>query len=394
MKRMLALLFCGVILFSFVACGETEQPTDTDTGASSTSSTAIGDTGSEDDVSSETNVQTDTSTDTETNTDTGSDKEEDPKEDVMKYGLILDDNGSNILVVNPELAGTSPADFDITKAIVWEWSVFDAKGSMIHGQDVRIDCTKYRYSSYYKKDVIIFCGSKGWAGIIDYETKELLFETTVNVPGPHSVELLPNGDMIMACSGNSDYDAGCILYYPLSAGGSMYCDKYPLWGAHSVVYDPEEELIYALGGSDVVSLAVMRPGTKEAKFAFAGLRLKLTYPDGNTDGGGHELIPMLGQPGKYFLASNQLMILDVKEGTVSRTDEMAVKYNLTNIKGMAYFADGISVQTAHNQGGTGTYRSSVLRVLYPEGDTLKEVMIPHRGGSATYKISVFMKDYR
>ncbi len=406
MKRILALLFCGVLLFSMAACGEnTENPT---TGTDSQSSvTATGSSTDEVSASTQTDGQTDASaeastdsssedsTDISDNPSTDAD-EEDPKEEIMKYGLIMDDSGNKILVVNPELGGSSPSDFDWSKAIVWEWSVNDAKGCKIYGQDVRIDCTKYRYSSYYKKDVIIFCGSKGWAGIIDYETKEVLFETKVNVAGPHSVELMPNGDLVMACSGNSNYDAGAILYYPLSSGATSYSSSVSLWGAHSVVYDPDNKMILALGGKEIIGLTVTDGGTKTAKLVTVPEKhVEMFYP-GTTapNGSGHELIPVLGQPGKYFLAADGLFLYDSVNNTISYDDALATKYTLAQTKGMAYFADGISVQTAHNQGGTGNYRSSLLRVLYPEGDTLKEVMIPHRSGSATYKVGVFTKDYR
>ncbi len=415
MKRILALLFCGVLLFSMAACGETEQPT---AGTDSPSSTTVTETDSSTDevsASTQTDGQTDASTEvssepsTEVSTDVSTDsstdttppnsdtEKEEPKEEIMKYGLIMDDDSKRILVVNPEKGGSFPESWTFkSSCIVWEWSTDDASGAKMEGRNINIDCAKYRYSAYYKKDVIIFCGSAGYAGIIDYKTKELLFEAKVDVDGPHSVELMPNGDLVMACSGNSNYDAGAILYYPLSSGATSYTSSVPLWGAHSVVYDPDNQMILALGGKEVIGLTVTDGGTKTAKLVTVPEKhVEMFYP-GTTvpNGGGHELIPIFGQPGKYFLAADGLFLYDSVKNTISYDDALATKYTLAQTKGMAYFADGISVQTAHNQGGTGNYRSAAFRVLYPDGETMKEVMVPHISGRATYKVSVFTKDYR
>ncbi len=411
MKRMLALLFCGAMLFSLAACGGNGESSDTDSVSNSTVSqtdtaseevSASSETETDTAVSTLTDTESSTDSQTDTSTDTGTvtppvQQPEEPKEEPMKYGLIMDDSSKRILVVNPEKGGSFPSSWTFkSSCVVWSWSTDDAKGAQMEGRNINIDCTKYRYSAYYQKDVIIFCGSGGYAGIIDYKTKDLLFEAKIDVDGPHSVELLPNGDLVVACSGNSNYDAGCVLYYPLSAGETTYCDKVMLWGAHSVVYDPDNKLILALGGKEVIGLSVTDGGTKNAKMtSLPEKHVEMFYP-GTTapNGSGHELIPVLGQPGKYFLAADNLFLYDSTANTISYDDALATKYNLAQTKGMAYFADGVSVQTADKQGGSSNYRSLAFRVLYPDGDTMKEVMVPHISGRETYKVSVFTKDYR
>jgi hypothetical protein len=71
------------------------------------------------------------------------------------------------------------------------------------------------------------------------------------------------------------------------------------------------------------------------------------------------------------------------------------------VKGIAWFPDGTMITTAHDQGGTGTYRSSEFRYMYlgySEGKVkqveVKTIMIPHREGSQTYKIHTLSKDYQ
>ena len=87
--------------------------------------------------------------------------------------------------------------------------------------------------------------------------------------------------------------------------------------------------------------------------------------------------------------------------TVSAVELQANQYTKAKVKGMAYFPDGTMVQTAHDQGGTGTYRSSLFRIIYPTMSSgrvkkriIEDVMIPHAKDCHTYKVSVFTKDYQ
>ncbi len=390
MKRLLTLLFSGAMLLSFAACGETEQPTDTDSQPVSSEVFSVSD--------------TDTSTtDTDTSTTDTEQKDTSEKEDVkakvfdtsLDHKLIMDDSSKRILVVDLD-KGNSPEEWSMENAVIWEWSVDEAKGASFYGKDVRIDSTKYRYSSYYKKDVIVFCGSAGWVGIIDYETKEVLFDHKPG-QGPHSVELLPNGDLVVACSGNDGAAEGRVLYYPLSSGSSAPSPKpIMLNSAHGVCYDPQNEVVWALGSTEVIALKPVGSGKDAKLMQIAGMGASLGVT------GGHVMTPAFGNPGKYWLSSSQqTWIFDANEGTVSSTDLKCDEYSNKGVKGMAYFADGTMVQTAHDQGGTGTYRSSELKIMYLAESSgkvtqavVKSVMIPHRVGSQTYKVHVFTKDYQ
>ncbi len=379
-KRSLILIFCGALLLSFSACGESEiPPSDSETSpflSLSETDTSVSDSHTEDTSLQEDSVLT----------------VFDPE---LDHKLIMDDSSKRILVMDLD-NGTSPEDWNAEDAVIWEWSVDDAKGAKIQGKDVRIDSVKYRYSSYYKKDVIVFCGSSGWVGIVDYQTKDLLFEHQPG-QGPHSVELLPNGDLVLACSGNNGADEGRVLYYPLSSGSVLpSSEKVKLNSAHGVSYDPQNEVIWALGSTEVIALKVFGTGTEAKLTKINGLGVTFDVA------GGHVLSPAFGHPGKYWIStSQQTWIFDGTEGTISAADLQCKSYSNKSVKGMAYFSDGTMVQTAHDQGGTGTYRSSQFRVLYLTKSAgkvtqavVKEVMIPHRTGSQTYKVHVFTKEYQ
>lgn len=344
MKKILLLLMCACLLFSLAACGDSESPE-------------------------------------ETNTVKGWDPAVDHK-------VIMDDSATKILIADLDM-GDDPANIDISKCIIWEWDTENATGAKIKGQKVTMDEAGFRYSTCWKRQVVIFCGSGGWVGAVDYMTKEVLFEDNPG-NGPHSVEMLPNGDMVVACSGNSNSANGKVLYYELSKGKNKPSASLDLDSAHGICWDPTNEVIWVLGGQEII--ACTAADGKLTKISGMGLNL--------SDGGGHDLSPVYGHPGLYWVSTgSRLFLFDGNENTLTDSMSLSAKYWGVKVKGIAWFPDGSMILTADDQGGTGTYRSSQFRILYPSAKNedgtylLTDIMIPHRKGSQTYKIHVFSEDY-
>lgn len=400
MNRIVAIFLCFAAVFSLVACGN---------GAETTESFSSGGDGLfpeilTDSASSETTEEalpSDTDA-TEVNSSTDTDTEDSATTELPKVGwdpeiphkVIMDDSGTRILIADLNLCGDGPEDIVIEDCIVWEWDSVHAEGAQVQGKDLRIDEAGLRYSSYWEKDVVIFSGSGGWVGILDYETKEVLFEDNPG-NGPHSVELLPNGDLVVACSGNGSTDQGEVLHYPLSEGKTSVGSRVPLKSAHGICWDPQNEVLWVLGDTEIIACSV-RNGELSVISGMGASLKEIGH------GGGHDLVPVYGQPGKYWVSGGKgIFLFDSETETVTANYSRAAGYKGTNVKGIAWFPDGTMIQTAHDQGGTGTYRSSLLRVLYlgyssgrVKQVTVKELMIPHREGSQTYKIHTLSKDYQ
>lgn len=394
MKKALSLLLLLALAFSFAACGEgapDSNGTDSAEGISSVSSDASVDTSVDSATDTEIGSSTDKNTDTNTSTTLPNVQLYDPD---LEHKVIMDDSGKRILVADLNLCGDDPENIDMADCIIWEWSTDDAKGSSIYGKTVNLDEAGIRYSAYWKRDVVIFCGSSGWVGIVDYNSKELLFEDKPG-KGPHSVELLPNGDLLVACSGNSDTSEGRVLLYPLSKGKTKSTSQLSLKSAHGVCWDPTNEVIWVLGGDEII--ACRADGEKLTRVEGMGVSLKkLGY------NGGHDLVPVYGQPGRYYVScSKKILLFDANEGVLADSFVRSTYYKGASVKGIAWFSDGTMVISAHDQGGTGTYRSAEFRFLYlamssgkVKTVTVKEVIVPHRDGSQTYKIHTFSKDYQ
>ncbi len=372
-KRIVTGVVSGILLLSLAACGREISDESTHSSHRNTSDTA--------------------------KTDSSENEAVLVYDSSVEHKIIMDVSARGLMVVDLDLTGDHPEEWFVDDGIVWEWTTDDAKGAKMEGVSITTDSARLRYSPYYKSDVVVFCGSGGWVGIVNYKTKELLFEHKPGF-GPHSAELLPNGDLVLACSGNSDSKSGRVLYYPLSAGKTEPSCEVALLSAHGVCYDPAQDVVWALGGEEIVALNVAGGGTETAKISVIsgmGASLRELGHDG-----GHDLSPVYGQPGKYWVSSTkQIWVFDSVEGTLSASDLEAKKYTNDNVKGIAYFPDGTMIQTAHDQGGTGTYRSSQFRVLYRRISSgkvkvpqIEELMIAHSSNAQTYKVNVFTKDYQ
>lgn len=225
--------------------------------------------------------------------------------------------------------------------VVWEWDAdTDANCKLKSKVGKGIDAAKLRYSNYYKKDVVIACSSTGWAGIIDYNAKKVLWETASGVGGAHSVELLPNGDLVVITSTSKTVNGqevpdGRLLYFGVTAGATTHCSEIVTPSGHGVMWDPQNQKLWVLEYEQVFGCKVSGSGnsgrlTKDnTGYVFTG-----------KDTSGHVLMPVVGEPGKYWVAGGDLWKFDSKTQQMVRSAVYQSKW----MKGVASFADGVMVQ--------------------------------------------------
>ena len=239
--------------------------------------------------------------------------------------------------------------------------------------------------------------SGGWAGIIDYETKEILFEALVP-NGPHSIELLPNGDLVVASSGGDNWDTkGYLRYFPLSTGSTTHSDDLKVPSAHGVQWDPVQEVLWALQYDGVIAVQIRNYGTKDAKLVKLS-DMGATF--NGKDASGHDLSPVYGQPGKYWVTAGRVWIFDSETNTLTENYKYRSGYNASSVKGIAYFPDGTMVSTPSNSKGS-TYEWSTLemRLVYLEmSPRVEQVIVRTKTIKFTnrefYKVHTFCKDYQ
>lgn len=398
MKKILILLLCLVLAVGIAACTSTDA--DTDTGTDDGLFTEeIDQTVSTSDKTSD--KTTDKTSDKKTNTTTNT-VTKDPT--AVPDKVVFDTNAEHKFFAT-DIKQTLLVIFDLNRCVgdldkitdiksaSWIWDPeSDPKCRIMPGAG--IDSAKLRFSPYYNRDVVVACSSNGWAGVIDYEARSLLWEFNIG-DGPHSIEMLPNGDVVVAASGNGA-TTGKISYVPLSAGARTPSFSIPAPSAHGVMWDPQNEVIWGLEMNRIVPYRVVDGGTHQAKLE----PVEKDIVNLKGDSGGHVLSPVLGQPGKYWVSAGKVWIFDANEKTLINNAPNFSAYNKSNVKGLASFPDGTFVQTV---GGLGTktmydWSTPVLRIglikdYGPQGTRpiVKEVQFKNR---EFYKVFPVTKEYQ
>ncbi|MBO5249035.1 MAG: hypothetical protein J6B54_07125 [Clostridia bacterium] len=402
-KVFISILLCVALALSFVACGPAENP-QTDSAGTSSNSASVSSSDTNSDASTDTVTDGSTATSdnvTDTVTDEGSSdastategtttdtqdevKKDDPywEEDLGRKFLACDIVNFNIVLYDLDACNGDYQNLVNNKnAIVWEWkSLFDRNCKYSPG--VGIDSAKLRYSPYYGKDVVIACSSNGWWGIIDYEKCTVICEG-MGPNNAHSVEMLPNGDLILGVSASQ---IG-VYYIPITLGMTEPVSGIEAPACHGVCWDPERKCLWVLEGTGVFKATIENIGTKDAKL----VRDNRSKVDLMEDADCHAFSPVYGQPGKYWVSAYEnLWIFDVETGKFTKSDDA---YNVNEIKGVASFADGTVVEAAVNLGGNAInfFACDGFRIIEDGVATL--VTFP-KGGRQFYKIQPFTRNYR
>ncbi|MBO4977065.1 MAG: metallophosphoesterase [Lachnospiraceae bacterium] len=91
------------------------------------------------------------------------------------------------------------ADWNVESALVWQWRPSEENGFLGAEKYIGASDAKLRYSEFYGGYVVVTSSTKGFVGIVDYETGENLYSRPSSPENnTHAVELLPDGNMVAA----------------------------------------------------------------------------------------------------------------------------------------------------------------------------------------------------
>ncbi|MEV7025518.1 DUF6528 family protein [Kitasatospora sp. NPDC093558] len=139
---------------------------------------------------------------------------------------------------------------------------------------------------------LLVTASGGLAAVVDTTTGAARWATDVGeTANPHSIELLPDGNVAVAAS-----EGGWVRLYAASQGprATAYAE-YALPDAHGVEWDRHTGLLWALGHDTLTALTV--GGTPDAPTLTAVRDVPLP------DRGGHDLAPVLAAPGRFWVST-------------------------------------------------------------------------------------------
>ncbi|MBV2155646.1 DUF6528 family protein [Kitasatospora sp. SUK 42] len=139
---------------------------------------------------------------------------------------------------------------------------------------------------------LLTTASGGLAAVVETTTGRTRWAADLGTAvNPHSIELLPDGNVAVAAS-----TGGWVRLYAASQGPRATAHAaFPLPGAHGVHWDGRSGLLWALGDGTLTALRV--GGTPAAPTLTAVRSTPLPDP------GGHDLEPVLAEPGRFWVST-------------------------------------------------------------------------------------------
>ena len=328
-----------------------------------------------DPVDTQTDTSADASTDTEANESTSTQNKYEDPQDVLEASPHLvgltDSKNSRIIVCD-----LAVEDWSNDAAVVWEF------------KDPRASCggVKFRYSEVFGGHVVLFCSGKG-AGIISYETKEMLFYTTDVGNNPHSVELLPDGTFLVASSTGSE-----IHVYTAATGSTLPVQRIVYSDAHGVLWDPKYQVVWAVGDHKLSAFTVSG-GPENPRLT---LNSDMVYRTGQ--GGLHDLAPCYGDPTKLFVTCQAGVLLFDKESEKFTTAYPGAYYasQMTYVPGVGNFPDNVMAMTHVIPGQTAgrDWLMNQVTILVPLSKYTARKVIRVAPNDGYYKLRVWIPDYQ
>ena len=209
-----------------------------------------------------------------------------------------------------------------TQRIVWTWDV--SKSGLPAEHRNWFNCPTEIKPVYGGQCILIV--SNGGIGLIRIADHRMIWYAASGGGFPHSAEVLPDGNIAVACS-TSNTPAGDKLKiyrvdydrFPATEAVAVY----PLKSGHNVVWDRKNKVLWATAYTTLNAYAY------ELKEGVPALTLceSLPLPDGGADP--HDLFPAYGERKLWLTTSERLYKFDPKR---KRFDEVVVAEELRHLK--------------------------------------------------------------
>lgn len=294
-------------------------------------------------------------------------------EDAPNVVMALDQRGERLVIYDFDKYSKGKSLDDLE-----EWSVStSAAGAGL----------KYRENTVYG-DVIIVAAA-GVASMFSYPSKQCLWSTTNPGKNPHSIEILPSGNIAIA----SSTDHKLRLF---RTNNNSYVD-YELEHAHGVLWDPTYNVLWALGYTELNAYRVSGDRGNEVLTYDSELSVSFDYT------GGHDLSPDYTNK-DYLLFSVDYNILRFNKKTREVSKEIPNYDNMTAaaVKAFSNSSNG-SFYITGTAGGTGTvwdnewynsWSTDTINFYRRTEDGSYEKIPLVSTKSAFYKTRIFCGDYQ
>jgi len=206
----------------------------------------------------------------------------------------------------------------VTQKITWEWWPANADLPIQHISWFKhIDEAKPIYG---KKYVLITASAGGGVAIVRISDKKTMFYAC---PGAntHSGEILPDGNLVVACSTGSTLNNNSLLIYKvdtLNIPATSYKSKTDAFCAHNAVWDKANQILMATADTQI--------NFYKYNFDSNNPQLELQNVITLPDSGAHDLFPIYGENALWLTSTN---VYKYNIGTKALT---LAHFSLPNIK--------------------------------------------------------------
>lgn len=215
--------------------------------------------------------------------------------------LLTEQASKRILVLDPGRRVWDPAADP--SSVLWAFSPLGEA----HYKDLRPDVS-WVYPSESKvrrvggRTYVLTTASFGFVAVVDFPSGRRYWGAAIG-PGddlfnPHSAEILPDGNVAVACS-----TGALVRLYAASQGprASRYAEA-ELKGAHGLHWDGVREVLWAIGDDELVTYAV--GGTRARPTLTRQFSVGLPVGTPGKTPGGHDLFPVAGRAGRLWVTTN------------------------------------------------------------------------------------------
>lgn len=125
-----------------------------------------------------------------------------------------------------------------------------------YADPMTVSGVKYRENTVLG-NVVMMVGSGGDAVVVSYPEKKMLWSNSDVGSNPHSIEILPDGNIACASSNGSTvrlYHTSDLQYGGYVSNNDFI--EYTLSDAHGVLWDPKYNVLWALGAYELVSYKI------------------------------------------------------------------------------------------------------------------------------------------
>jgi uncharacterized protein DUF6528 len=263
---------------------------------------------------------------------------------------IAEQSSKRILVLPADQAAWTAGDY------AWEWAPSEANGlgdlvdAWVHPDEAKL-------ATRDGQQYLLTTASGGFAGVIPYPagTDAYWAADVVAANNPHSIELLPDGNVAVAAS-----TGGWLRVYTASQGPrSTAHAEFPLTGAHGAVWDGD--VLWALGTHELVALRV--GGTPDAPTLTPEREIALPSE------GGHDLQPVPGAGDLLWVSTHdEVLQFSKAAGTFSTDYAGAAEVNRANVKSVTtHSASGQILSVTPKPGHECTWCTDTVDLAVPSG---------------------------